>query len=354
MRERFHSSYFETDPKSGEADVDGLRGYLGEKLRAAADAADVKRMLAESDDEKLSGEIAVVLPGEIVTRFRELFRMCLTLPQIETLMDHVDRYVASVDWAIDELNGREEDKDNDAEDMIALVASIGVADNVKELLLEAMAKKCSDLRKECADRDADCTEGDDEEDDEEESPWKESLGEIGWKPDDDGEEREGSTFPKGPVALDANEMDPEDETMLLAEVETEPVDMQAVLESYLELQESLDEEVDDREMNDDNPMYNQVVQDVMIVVTRLCRGQINLEVLKALWQDKAVQEQLSFLDAGARYACYRTVFHDVAQAALMLNDRFNMAYGADGEDGDGDTGSSSAVDGLIAKLLRRR
>lgn len=353
MKERFYSLYFETVPE--RPDADDLRAYLGEKLRAAADAAEVKRMLANEDDEKISGEIAVVLPGDIVARFRELFRMCLTLPQIETLMDHVEQYVRSVDWAIEELNAREVDAENDAEDMIALVASIGVADNVKELLLEAMGEKFAELREEYDGAEADDAEtGTEEEDEDDESAaWRESLGLAAWESEEDDAEPDD----EGVVALDASDMDPEDETMMLAEVETEPVDMRAVLDDYLEMQELLDGVLEDEGVNTMHPMYNAVVQDVFIVIGRLCepsKGQINLQVLKSLWQDPAVQEQLAILDVDARIACYHTVFHNVAHAAFLLNDRFNMAYGADGEEEGAESRSSNAIDGLVAKLLKRR
>ncbi len=356
MKERFHSAYFETEPTSADAAVDELRAYLGEKLRLAADAAEVKRDVVETDEEMLSGDMAVVLPGETVVYFRELFRMCLTLPQIETLMEHVDRYVASVDWAIDQLNAREEERDDDAENMIALNASIGVADNVKELLLEAMAEKCNELRKECDGENADSEdedEGEDEDEEEEDEEWRESLDETPWESGETDAERNR----EGVSALDESEMDPEDEIMMLAEAEAEPVSMRTVLADYLEMQELLDEVLEDEGVNKMHPMYNAVVQDVFIVIDRLCepcQGQISLEVLKVLWQNAAVQEQLSILDVEARIACYHTVFHNVAHAALLLNDRFNMAYGADGEDEDGESRSSNAVDALVAKLLKRR
>lgn len=332
------------DADESSSGPEDLRAYLLNKMRQVARVVDAEVTYEPETDDEVRAKIEVKIPPGEQERLFSTFSAVLAPDTMRGLIDVCEDYQRQANDEVMRISERPDTSTaEDVAEQLIVVASVSIAMTIKDLLGSALEEITEDA-----------DEGPGEEWNAGDSWTGGGDKDEAWDVDDE-EDDDGAA--SGNLVLDPAEMDPEDETLMLAEVELEPVNMQVVLDTYLELQEYLDPVLDDEGVNEKNPMYNGVVQDVMIVINRLCGGQINIEVLKALWQDKAVQEQLSILDIDARTACYHTVFHNVAHEAFLLNDRFNMAYGADGEDqadGDCDSRSSDAIDALVQKLLERR
>ncbi len=160
-----------------------------------------------------------------------------------------------------------------------------------------------------------------EEEEDEDEPWSEDM--HHWKPDDDSEEDEDDE-----ESLDESiglfwstpapeEIDPETEALILAEAAEVPVDMDMLIRSYRETQAILQAIEGDSETFELRQEYHEVILAVMQHVHDAFDGKTNLECLVyELRGDKVLQliESLSDLE---RTGCIDSIFHNVAETALM-------------------------------------
>lgn len=190
----------------------------------------------------------------------------------------------------------------------------------------------------------------DEAEDGEDEPWKQSI--QHWRPDEEGNDVPGEIDGMPLRTPRPGQIDPETEALILAEAELEPVNMEMVIASYEEMMDILEDTEHASGALELREEYHEVILAVMRHVSEHTNGNTNLECVALELRGPVVTDLMEGLNELERNGCVDSVFHNVAEAALMqvqsFSDMVNACSVGDDEEND------AAMDVTLTLIQRLR
>lgn len=352
-----YTADYDSDPPSEETDPNGSRALFFEMMRELSDVAEARVVGMNG-----SKQVLLRIPQDEVQRAHRSIGECVPPNRMKDFLGAIDRYVRHAEARLGQLNGHASTVETGI-----LHVSLRLSTTIKKLMYAAVkgeepAIENDSLDDEHASALRDVTDEfdgfppDDEweaiiesgegaivpEEDEEDGSvdLKESLG-IVWESeledgDDDDDEQPDATYMAG--TPDPSEIDPEDETLILAEAAEMIVDMNMIVDDFRQMQEYLAMLSSDEKIEHPTDDYQDVIIAVMRHVAAIFSGKTNLECLAIELESEAVSDLMKELNEIERVGCLASVFHNVAESALMQVDMFSdmVNANADGDDAEND------------------
>ena len=336
-----------------DADPHGLRALLFETLRELSDVARTQTVGVNGH-----AQVRVRFPDDDVRRLSENIRENVPPDRMKGFFNEIEAHAQDVLAKLERLNG-----DASSIEKNILAVSLRLNETARALLVAAASGndpvvaqdefstvEHDQAIEEVSDEFAEPDEWDnwlekhpedaivaEEAEDDEEEPWKESI--QHWRPDDeegdDGTDGSGGLFLGTPAP---EEIDPETEALILSEAEETIVDMNMIIDSYLRMQEHLEQLAQENGMLELREEYHEVIVAVMRRISDDNGGKTNPECLALELSSPAVLELMEGLNDLERVGCVDSVFHNVAEAALMqvqaYSDMVNACSAGDDEEND--------------------
>ncbi len=357
MLEQLYLADYQTNPPTTESDPTGVRAYFYRRMIELARIVEIEVKVGNDGDEELNADVRVEFPDDANVRLLELLGM-FDESRLRGLAAVFEDYVRQARERIADIAKRNGDSDhglNFAEQVI-VTASLAISTQINvavKQLLETNALDDKDIAGEAAaDADTEPDEWDNwlekhpddaivaDGEEEPDEPWRESAVE-GWRPEDDEDDEpcadgESGMFLGTPSPA---EVDPETEALILAEAIEVVVDMNMIVDSYLRLQEHLRSLQDvDPNVPDLREEYQETIVAVMRHIASLSGGKTNLECVAIELGSPAVLELMEGLNELEIVGCVDSVFHNVAETALMQVGAYSDMVDANaiGEDNEND------------------
>lgn len=203
---------------------------------------------------------------------------------------------------------------------------------------------------------SECDGDDDEmdEDDDDDSPW--SVDTDFWKPDDSGgsdkeDWNEANLQTKTPDPID---IDPETEALILSEASEVIMSMEIIINDFQEMLETFEDLYNEDLLDNDVDAYQETIIEVMRSIEERMGTMVNLECVVAALEHPESLAIMQHLNELQRMGCIGSIFHNVAEAALMQVDRFSNMVSAMAADEDEDNERSLHLILTFIERLRER
>lgn len=353
--------------ETSDADPHGLRAFLFETLRELSDVARTQNVGVNGQ-----AQVRVRFPDEEVRRLSGSIRENVPPERMKGFFDEIEAHAQDVHTELERMNG-----DASSIEKNILLISLRLNEAARALLVAAASgndpvvaqDEFSTVEHDRAIRDEcnDFGEPDDwddwlathpedaivaeEAEDEGEEPWRDSI--EHWRPDE--EEEDEAPDDIGEMHLRTprpGEIDPETEALILAEAEQEPVNMQMIIASYEEMMDALESARDASGALELREEYHEVILAVMRHISEWTSGNTNLECVALELRGPYVARLMEGLNELECSGCIDSVFHNVAEAALMqvqsFSDMVNACSLGDDEEND------AAMDVTLTFIQRLR